>query len=67
MRVLVANPQLHYYQGYHDICVTILLVVNGDENLAFQIIEKVTTPRFVYYDPCTNNSNSLCIFMICAE
>lgn len=42
MRVLVANPELHYYQGYHDICVTVLLVVDGDEDLAFQILDKVT-------------------------
>lgn len=46
MRVLVANPGLHYYQGYHDICVTILLVVDGDEDLAFRIIDEVTTDWF---------------------
>eukprot|EP00061_Rhincodon_typus_P011726 g36961.t1 len=27
LEVLKKNPQLHYYQGYHDIVVTFLLVV----------------------------------------
>ncbi|XP_048741525.2 TBC1 domain family member 20-like [Ostrea edulis] len=33
MRVLVEHDELHYYQGYHDICVTFLLVLG--EDLAF--------------------------------
>lgn len=37
MRVMVCNPELHYYQGYHDICVTILLVVNGESFTPFLI------------------------------
>ncbi|XP_003740060.1 TBC1 domain family member 20 [Galendromus occidentalis] len=45
MRVLVANPDLHYYQGYHDICVTVLLVVDGDEDLAFQIMNEISRTR----------------------
>uniref|UniRef100_A0A672ZBY0 TBC1 domain family member 20 n=1 Tax=Sphaeramia orbicularis TaxID=375764 RepID=A0A672ZBY0_9TELE len=27
LEVLKCNPQLHYYQGYHDVAVTLLLVV----------------------------------------
>ena len=27
VRVLVARPGLHYYQGYHDVAITFLLVV----------------------------------------
>ena len=30
MCVLCANPHLHYYQGFHDIVVTFLLVVGDD-------------------------------------
>ncbi|XP_002736159.2 TBC1 domain family member 20-like [Saccoglossus kowalevskii] len=41
VRVLLRNKQLHYYQGYHDICVTFLLVVGQD--LAFALIEKLST------------------------
>ncbi|XP_050396764.1 TBC1 domain family member 20 [Patella vulgata] len=40
MRVLVNNSELHYYQGFHDICVTFLLVV--DEDVAFAIVEKLS-------------------------
>ncbi|XP_076469786.1 TBC1 domain family member 20-like isoform X2 [Babylonia areolata] len=40
MRVLVRHPELHYYQGFHDICVTFLLVV--DEDMAFALVEKLS-------------------------
>ncbi|CAC5396583.1 TBC1D20 [Mytilus coruscus] len=38
MRVLVNHEELHYYQGYHDICVTILLVVGEDVGFALMDI-----------------------------
>uniref|UniRef100_A0A3Q3AQH0 TBC1 domain family, member 20 n=1 Tax=Kryptolebias marmoratus TaxID=37003 RepID=A0A3Q3AQH0_KRYMA len=41
LRVLKRNPQLHYYQGYHDIVVTFLLVVG--ERLATVLVEKLST------------------------
>ncbi|XP_062445346.1 TBC1 domain family member 20 isoform X2 [Rhea pennata] len=41
LHVLKRNPQLHYYQGYHDIVVTFLLVV-GDR-LATALVEKLST------------------------
>ncbi|XP_030913891.1 TBC1 domain family member 20 isoform X3 [Geospiza fortis] len=41
LHVLQRNPQLHYYQGYHDIVVTFLLVV-GDR-LATALVEKLST------------------------
>lgn len=40
MRVLVRHDELHYYQGYHDICVTFLLVVG--EDVAFALVEKLS-------------------------
>ncbi|KAF6089551.1 TBC1 domain family member 20 [Phyllostomus discolor] len=39
--ILESNPQLHYYQGYHDIVVTFLLVVG--ERLAMSLVEKLST------------------------
>lgn len=47
--VLKRNPQLHYYQGYHDIVVTFLLVVK--ERLATALVEKLSTHhlRFLAY------------------
>lgn len=44
--VLERNPQLHYYQGYHDIVVTFLLVVG--ERLATSLVEKVSTHHLRY-------------------
>ncbi|XP_070576069.1 TBC1 domain family member 20-like [Ptychodera flava] len=41
VRVLLRNPQLHYYQGYHDICITFLLVVGQD--ISFALIEQLST------------------------
>ena len=38
--VLRRNPQLHYYQGYHDIVVTFLLVVG--ERMAIAIVETLS-------------------------
>jgi len=40
VRVLVAQPTLHYYQGYHDVAITFLLVVG--EHIGYQIMEKLS-------------------------
>ena len=40
MRVLIAQPSLHYYQGYHDVAITFLLVVG--EHLGYQIMERLS-------------------------
>jgi len=44
--VLKRNPQLHYYQGYHDIVVTFLLVLG--ERLATALVEKLSTHHLRY-------------------
>ncbi|KAJ8918246.1 hypothetical protein NQ315_014116 [Exocentrus adspersus] len=41
LRVIMKYPHLRYYQGYHDVAVTFLLVVG--EVLAFRIMEKLST------------------------
>ncbi|XP_018089470.1 TBC1 domain family member 20 L homeolog isoform X2 [Xenopus laevis] len=41
LQVLSQNPQLHYYQGYHDIVVTFLLVVGS--RLATVLVDKLST------------------------
>lgn len=46
LHVLKRNPQLHYYQGYHDIVVTFLLVVGG--RLATALVEKLSTHHLRY-------------------
>ena len=47
LRVLKRNSQLHYYQGYHDIVVTFLLVVK--ERLATALVEKLSTHHLRYF------------------
>lgn len=44
--ILERNPQLHYYQGYHDIVVTFLLVVG--KRLATSLVEKLSTHHLRY-------------------
>lgn len=41
LRVITKYPHLRYYQGYHDVAITFLLVVG--EELAFRIMEKLST------------------------
>ncbi|XP_060518889.1 TBC1 domain family member 20 [Cylas formicarius] len=41
LRVIMKYPHLRYYQGYHDVAVTFLLVVG--EAVAFRIMEKLST------------------------
>ncbi|XP_054284267.1 TBC1 domain family member 20-like [Macrosteles quadrilineatus] len=41
LRVISKYPHLRYYQGYHDVAVTFLLVVG--EDAAFQIMERLST------------------------
>lgn len=40
MRVLCRNQDLHYYQGYHDVAVTLLLVAG--EELATALLEQLS-------------------------
>lgn len=40
LAILKRNPQLHYYQGYHDVAVTLLLVVG--ERMAIAILDRLS-------------------------
>ncbi|XP_013787519.1 TBC1 domain family member 20-like [Limulus polyphemus] len=63
MRILVKYPDLHYYQGYHDICVTFLLVLG--EEIAFNVIEKLSTTHLrVFMDKTMERTNEVleCIY-----
>lgn len=40
LNVLKHRPQLHYYQGYHDVAVTLLLVVG--ERMALALLDKLS-------------------------
>lgn len=40
LEVLKCNPQLHYYQGYHDVAVSLLLVVG--ERMAIAMLDTLS-------------------------
>lgn len=46
LEVLKRNPQLHYYQGYHDVAVTLLLVVG--ERMAIAMLHTLSKYHLRY-------------------
>uniref|UniRef100_A0AAZ1X417 TBC1 domain family member 20 n=1 Tax=Oreochromis aureus TaxID=47969 RepID=A0AAZ1X417_OREAU len=63
LRVLQRNPQLHYYQGYHDIVVTFLLVVG--ERLATALVEKLSTHHLRdFMDPTMDNTKHILNYLM---
>ncbi|XP_055303037.1 TBC1 domain family member 20 [Sitodiplosis mosellana] len=45
LRVIIKYPHLRYYQGYHDVAITFLLVVG--EEVAFHVMEILSTNHLV--------------------
>nr|XP_046197806.1 TBC1 domain family member 20-like isoform X1 [Oncorhynchus gorbuscha] len=63
LRVLGRNTQLHYYQGYHDIVVTFLLVL--DERLATALVEKLSTHHLRdFMDPTMDNTKHILNYLM---
>ncbi|KAG7478285.1 hypothetical protein MATL_G00078970 [Megalops atlanticus] len=63
LHVLDRNPQLHYYQGYHDIVVTFLLVVG--ERLATALVEKLSTHHLRdFMDPTMDNTKHILNYLM---
>ncbi|XP_007906860.1 TBC1 domain family member 20 [Callorhinchus milii] len=61
--VLKRNPQLHYYQGYHDIVVTFLLVVG--ERMATALVEKLSTHHLRdFMDPTMDNTKHILNYLM---
>ncbi len=63
IRVLARHPDLFYYQGYHDVAITFLLVVG--EEMAFQIMERLSTGPWLrdFMEPTMERTNYLLQFM----
>lgn len=40
--VMVKRPELHYYQGYHDILSVLVLTLTDSEELCFAVAERLT-------------------------
>ncbi|XP_066558281.1 TBC1 domain family member 20 [Amia ocellicauda] len=63
LQVLHNNPQLHYYQGYHDIVVTFLLVLG--EQLATALVEKLSTHHLRdFMDPTMDNTKHILNYLM---
>ncbi|XP_013922597.1 PREDICTED: TBC1 domain family member 20 [Thamnophis sirtalis] len=63
LQVLQRNTQLHYYQGYHDIVVTFLLVVG--ERLSATLVEKLSTHHLRdFMDPTMENTRHILNYLM---
>ncbi|KAK7139561.1 hypothetical protein R3I93_016634 [Phoxinus phoxinus] len=61
--VLQRNPQLHYYQGYHDLVVTFLLVVG--ERMTIAIMEKLSNHHLRdFMDPTMDNTKHILNYLM---
>lgn len=61
--VLRRNPQLHYYQGYHDIVVTFLLVVG--ERMTIAIMEKLSNHHLRdFMDPTMDSTKHVLNYLM---
>ncbi|MBN3303480.1 TBC20 protein, partial [Amia calva] len=61
--VLKKNPQLHYYQGYHDIVVTFLLVVG--ERMAIAMVEKLSNHHLRdFMDPTMDSTKHILNYLM---
>ncbi|KAG7458250.1 hypothetical protein MATL_G00236130 [Megalops atlanticus] len=61
--VLRRNPQLHYYQGYHDIAVTFLLVVG--ERMAIAMVETLSNHHLRdFMDPTMDSTKHILNYLM---
>ena len=63
IRVLAKHPELHYYQGYHDVAITFLLVVG--EEMSFHILDRLSTGPWLreFMHPTMEKTTYLLNFM----
>ncbi|KPP73853.1 TBC1 domain family member 20-like [Scleropages formosus] len=61
--VLQRNPQLHYYQGYHDIVVTFLLVVG--ERMSIAMVERLSNHHLRdFMDPTMDSTKHILNYLM---
>lgn len=48
VRLLIKKPDLHYYQGFHDVCLTYMILL-GDEKKAEDKLDKMIDSHFKIY------------------
>lgn len=58
MRILIKNPTFYYYQGYHDICITFLLILGPE--LAFHVVNSLSESHLkVFMEKSMENTSIL--------
>ncbi|XP_061463155.1 TBC1 domain family member 20-like isoform X2 [Rhineura floridana] len=63
LHVLKAHPELHYYQGYHDIAVTLLLV--SGERMAIALLERLSTLHLRdFMDPTMDSTKHILNYLM---
>ncbi|KAH0617315.1 hypothetical protein JD844_015357 [Phrynosoma platyrhinos] len=63
LQVLRAHPELHYYQGYHDIAVTLLLV--SGQRMAIALLERLSTLHLRdFMDPTMDSTKHILNYLM---
>ncbi|XP_023272009.1 TBC1 domain family member 20-like isoform X1 [Seriola lalandi dorsalis] len=63
LEVLKHNPQLHYYQGYHDVAVTLLLVVG--ERMAIAMLDTLSNYHLRdFMDPTMDSTKHILNYLM---
>ncbi|XP_045915436.1 TBC1 domain family member 20 isoform X2 [Micropterus dolomieu] len=63
LEVLKRNPQLHYYQGYHDVAVSLLLVVG--ERMAIAMLETLSNYHLRdFMDPTMDSTKHILNYLM---
>uniref|UniRef100_A0A670J1V6 TBC1 domain family member 20 n=1 Tax=Podarcis muralis TaxID=64176 RepID=A0A670J1V6_PODMU len=63
LHVLKTHPDLHYYQGYHDIAVTLLLV--SGERMAVALLERLSTLHLRdFMDPTMDSTKHILNYLM---
>ncbi|XP_035475873.1 TBC1 domain family member 20 isoform X4 [Scophthalmus maximus] len=63
LEVLKRNPQLHYYQGYHDVAVTLLLVVG--ERMAIAMLDTLSNYHLRdFMDPTMDSTKHILNYLM---
>uniref|UniRef100_A0A8C3I0X4 TBC1 domain family member 20 n=1 Tax=Chrysemys picta bellii TaxID=8478 RepID=A0A8C3I0X4_CHRPI len=63
LHILRAHPELHYYQGYHDIAVTLLLVAG--ERMGSALLEKLSTHHLRdFMDPTMDSTKHILNYLM---
>lgn len=61
-KILIRYDHLHYYQGYHDICLTFLLVTGADKSIP--LLEHISLSHFTCFMETTMESTLKLLFNI---